>query len=81
MTPEPLVALHAKLTQITDWNRDVLQTCINDVSAEFDINMSKIAQALRVAITGSSMSPSIDMTLTLLGRTRVLSRLERAEGV
>ena len=81
VTPEPLVALHAKLTQITDWNRDVLQTCINDVSAEFDINMSKIAQALRVAITGSSMSPSIDMTLTLLGRTRVLSRLERAEGV
>ena len=80
VTLEPLVALHAKLTQITDWNRDVLQTCINDVSAEFDINMSKIAQPLRVAITGSSMSPSIDMTLTLLGRVRVLSRLERALG-
>ena len=58
----------------------MLQTCINDVSAEFDINMSKIAQPLRVAITGSSMSPSIDMTLTLLGRVRVLSRLERALG-
>lgn len=80
VTLEPLSALHARLSQVTDWERDVLQSCINDVSAEFDINMGKIAQPLRVAITGSSMSPSIDMTLTLLGRSRVLSRLERALG-
>ena len=78
VTLEPLTALHVRLSQVTDWNRDVLQSCINDVSAEFDINMGKIAQPLRVAITGSSMSPSIDMTLTLLGKSRVLSRLERA---
>ena len=72
--------LHERLSHVTDWNRDVLQTCINDVSAEFDLNMGKIAQPLRVAITGSSMSPSIDMTLTLLGKKRVLERLERALG-
>jgi glutamyl-tRNA synthetase len=77
---EPLSKLHERLSHATDWNRDVLQTCINDVSAEFDLNMGKIAQPLRVAITGSSMSPSIDMTLTLLGKKRVLERLERALG-
>ncbi|HBI21283.1 MAG TPA: glutamate--tRNA ligase, partial [Legionella sp.] len=80
VTLDPLVALLARLAQVTDWHRDALQSCINDISAEFDINMSKIAQPLRVAITGSSMSPSIDMTLTLLGKPRVLSRLERALG-
>lgn len=77
---EPLTALHVRLSQVTNWDRDVLQTCINDVSAEFDINMSKIAQPLRVAVTGGSMSPSIDMTLMLLGKERVLSRLTRALG-
>ena len=77
---DPLTALHARLSNVTNWERDVLQTCINDVSAEFDINMSKIAQPLRVAVTGGSMSPSIDMTLALLGKARVLSRLKRALG-
>ena len=42
------------------------------------MNMGKIAQPLRVAITGSSMSPSIDVTLSLLGRERVLKRVNHA---
>jgi glutamyl-tRNA synthetase len=40
--------------------------------------MGKIAQPLRVAVTGGSISPSIDMTLTLLGKKRVLARIEDA---
>ncbi|WED42114.1 glutamate--tRNA ligase [Legionella cardiaca] len=74
---EPLEALYQRLTQVQNWDKDVLQTCINDVSAEFDMNMGKIAQPLRVAVTGSSMSPAIDMTLTLLGKERTLTRLQQ----
>ena len=75
---EPLTALYDRLQQVNDWNKDTLQQCVNDVSAAFNINMGKIAQPLRVAVTGSSMSPSIDMTLTLLGKKRVVTRLEKA---
>ncbi|KTD40982.1 glutamate--tRNA ligase [Legionella parisiensis] len=75
---EPLTALYERLQAVKSWEKDHLQECINDVSAQFDINMGKIAQPLRVAITGSGMSPSIDMTLTLLGRERVLTRLQNA---
>ncbi|HHT0593605.1 TPA: glutamate--tRNA ligase [Legionella anisa] len=75
---EPLTALYECLQTVTSWEKDHLQECINDVSARFDINMGKIAQPLRVAVTGSSMSPSIDMTLTLLGKERVLTRLQNA---
>jgi glutamyl-tRNA synthetase len=75
---EPLTALYERFCTINDWQHDVLQQCVNDVSAEFDINMGKIAQPLRVAVTGSSMSPSIDMTLALLGKQRVIHRLEYA---
>lgn len=75
---EPLMSLYARFAVLNDWQRDALQQCINDTSVEFDINMGKIAQPLRVAITGGSMSPSIDMTLLLLGKQKVIKRLEQA---
>lgn len=75
---EPLIALFRCFTELSTWEKDDLQECINNVSAAFDMNMGKIAQPLRVAVTGGSNSPSIDMTLYLLGKERVLARLERA---
>ncbi len=57
---EPLVLLLAKFSELEDWQTDSIADCINQVSTEFAINMSKIAQPLRVAVTGSGMSPSID---------------------
>lgn len=78
---EPLTALYHDLQTVSDWQADVLQTCVNNVSAAFNMNLGKIAQPLRVAITGGSTSPSIDMTLQLIGQQRVLRRLEKALGL
>lgn len=78
VTLAPLTALYERLNGVVDWNKDSLQECINEICVEFDINMGKIAQPLRVAVTGASMSPSIDMTLTLLGQQKVVARLEKA---
>lgn len=67
---EPLTALYERLNAVELWEKEHLQECINDISAQFDINMGKIAQPLRVAVTGSGMSPPIDMTLMLLGKEK-----------
>lgn len=75
---EPLTALYQRLQAIKTWDTQQLQQAINDISAEFDINMGKIAQPLRVAVTGSGMSPAIDITLALIGKKRVLARVEQA---
>lgn len=75
---EPLTSLYQRLNKLATWQKDELQQCINDTSAEFDINMGKIAQPLRVAVTGSGNSPAIDATLSLLGRDKTLKRLEVA---
>lgn len=75
---EPLRTLYERLQQVDAWEANRVQECINDVSAEYDLNLGKIAQPLRVAVTGSSMSPAIDVTLALIGRQRVLSRLQQA---
>lgn len=73
---EPLQALYRAFEAVETWEADALQACINDVCAEFDLGMGKIAQPLRVAITGGSNSPAIDKTLTMIGKSRVLARLQ-----
>jgi glutamyl-tRNA synthetase len=51
---------------------------IRDVAAEYEINLGKLGQPLRVAVTGGPVSPPIDTTLWLVGRERVLARVDRA---
>ena len=75
---EPLVKLREKLASLEDWSDEKLHQMIDDTAAEFDIKMGKIAQPLRVAITGGSVSPSIDATLRLIGKKRVIIRLDIA---
>ncbi len=75
---EPLAALYERLKHLNVWQPDAIQECINEVSMQFDINMGKIAQPLRVAVTGAGTSPSIDATLTLLGQEKTLTRMEIA---
>ena len=72
------MALYQAFEAAEVWEADNLQACINDICAQFDLGMGKIAQPLRVAITGGSQSPAIDMTLTMIGKRRVLERLNAA---
>ena len=43
-----------------------------------EVGMGKVAQPIRVAITGNTVSPSLDVTLELLGRERTLAAIEFA---
>ncbi|MDF1758490.1 MAG: glutamate--tRNA ligase [Legionellaceae bacterium] len=76
-----LSVLQKKLESVDSWQKDVLQACINEVVASEDVGYGKLAQPLRVAITGSSSSPSIDLTLTLLGKQKVLDRLSKINSI
>lgn len=75
---EPLLHLFALFEKENDWTAENIQRHINHVCAEFDLNMGKIGQPLRVAVTGNSMSPAMDVTLALIGKVRTLLRLEQA---
>ena len=66
--------LCTKLASI-DWNRDNINASIKAVLAEHKLKLPKIAMPLRVMVTGEAQTPSIDATLELIGRDRVLSRL------
>jgi glutamyl-tRNA synthetase len=73
-----LTAIKEKFTQLEVWDGAVLKDIVEQTAAEFDMKMGKVAQPLRVAVTGSSASPSIDITLELVGQARCLERLAAA---
>lgn len=73
---EPLEALFTRLNALTTWDKSSLQQAIDEVCALFEINMGKLAQPLRVMVTGSGSSPAIDATLALIGQVRTLSRIQ-----
>ncbi len=81
ITPEALPALtmlQEALTNLPEWNKELLHKTLEDVAEKCAIKLGKIAQPLRVAVTGDTVSPPIDQTLVLLGRERTLERLKRA---
>jgi glutamyl-tRNA synthetase len=76
---EPILrAVVEALEQVQDWRVPVLETLIKDLVKALGIKFPQLAQPLRVALTGSTASPSIDTTLALVGRERSLVRLQKA---
>jgi glutamyl-tRNA synthetase len=60
------------------WEPGRLDEAVRLSAEELEVGMGKIAQPLRVALTGTAVSPSIDKTLWLVGRERSLERIARA---
>jgi glutamyl-tRNA synthetase len=75
---EPLRAVGNRLADLAVWEPDRLNGAVRATAEELEIGMGKIAQPLRVALTGTAVSPSIDQTLWLVGRERSLRRIRRA---
>ena len=75
---EPLEAIGNRLADLATWEPERLNEVVRITAEELEVGMGKIAQPLRVALTGTAISPSIDKTLWLVGRERSLTRIQRA---
>ena len=75
---EGLKRLRAALATQEDWSAPALHETVVSVAEALGVKLGKLAQPLRVAVTGTAVSPSIDVTLELLGKARTLQRLDRA---
>jgi glutamyl-tRNA synthetase len=74
-----LESLHDRLAAQADWRAAALEADFEAVrAAQGDLPMGKLAQPVRVAITGTDASPGIYETLELLGRERSLARIAEA---
>ncbi len=63
---------------ISCWENDAIHEVVLETADTFDVKLGKVAQPIRVAVTGNTVSPPIDGTLSLLGQKRTVERLERA---
>jgi glutamyl-tRNA synthetase len=61
-----------------EWKPEPIHQVIEQVAAKLELGMGKIAQPLRVAMTGTQVSPSIEHTIYLAGRTEALKRVDAA---
>jgi glutamyl-tRNA synthetase len=75
----PAIAeLHAALAALADWDPAAIERVFESVRTRHGLGLGPLAQAVRVAVTGSAASPGIFETLAALGRERSAARLERA---
>ncbi|MGD8620017.1 MAG: glutamate--tRNA ligase, partial [Gammaproteobacteria bacterium] len=75
---EPLEKVKQALSAVDEWTAEKVYAAVQAVAAELDLKMGKVAQPLRVAVTGRAASPSIDVTLYLTGRDASLRRIDKA---
>ena len=80
ITPETkklLIAAKNVFEKMSDWTKESLHQAIIKIAEEQGVKMGQLAQPLRVAVTGSTISPSIDSTLQWIGKDTVQMRLEK----
>lgn len=75
---EPLELARARLAELADWQPAAIHEVINAVAAELELGMGKVGMPLRVAVTGVGQSPAIDGVMALLGKDKVLARIDMA---
>ena len=73
-----LAGLLPKLQALSEWNAAAIHGAMDAVCQEQSIGFGKIGPALRIALTGAMASPSIDLTAELIGRERVIERVQNA---
>jgi glutamyl-tRNA synthetase len=71
-----LAEVYKALAALPDWTADGLDQAVRFVAESHQLGLGKVAQPLRVALTGTTQAPGISDILILLGREQSLSRLK-----
>jgi glutamyl-tRNA synthetase len=75
---DALKAAQSALITLEDWNIEAIHHVIHTVAEELGVGMGKVATPLRVAVTGGAPSPSLDLTVYLIGKEACNRRIDKA---
>jgi len=85
VAPEPTLLDQDVLSQVAEvldpldeWSAAAIEAALRELAERLELKPSKAFQPIRVAVTGSKVSPGLFESLELLGRDEALSRLRRA---
>ena len=76
-----LADLTPALDELQGWNAPVIHELINGFAAARGVSLGKLAQPIRIAVCGGTISPPIDATLAILGKRESLARLAKAQSL
>ncbi len=76
--PAALEAAKAELSALAEWTPEAIHGAVERIAASLELGMGKVAAPLRVAMTGTQVSPSIEHTIYLAGREGAISRVDEA---
>jgi glutamyl-tRNA synthetase len=79
--PALLAETVSALGRLDNWSAAAIHELISGVAAAKGIALGKLAQPIRLAVCGGTVSPPIDATLAILGKSEALSRLARAQAL
>ncbi len=75
---EALATVREHLAGLREWNEQTIEAVFQKLLEETGLKMLKLAQPVRVALTGTTVSPGIYEVLAILGRERALARIDAA---
>lgn len=75
---ETFQILIERLGNLQTFNQEAIETVFKEVSSQRDLKLVKIAQPVRVSLTGSTASPGIYEVIEILGKKKVVDRLQKA---
>ncbi len=70
-----LADLRAPLAEVAPWNVEAIEQCVRAFVDQKGLKLGKVAQPLRVALTGATVSPPIFDVIAVLGRDETLGRI------
>ena len=73
-----LKTLYERFDRMIHFDEENIETAFKEVAEEYNVKLRDLAQIVRLAITGKTVSPGIFETLTILGKIRVMKKLEHA---
>jgi glutamyl-tRNA synthetase len=76
--PALLAKVTAALAALPDWNHDACDAALRGVAAAEGVKAGLLINATRVAIVGRAVAPPLFDTMVVLGKDRVIARLQRA---
>ncbi|WNJ98507.1 glutamate--tRNA ligase [Thalassospiraceae bacterium LMO-JJ14] len=73
---QTLTAFRAGVADIDEWTEENVQAAAKAYADEHEMKLGKVAQPLRAALTGTTVSPGIFEVMAVLGREETLARLD-----
>lgn len=73
-----LSALRQEFTKIDNWNAETLESTLKNLAPTLRCKTGDLVHPARVAVSGRSVGPSLYHMLEVMGKDRVLARMEKA---